>query len=81
MSVDVLFKEFTSLSEREQRIFLDGVLSYLYGNTTDELDEEWEAELDQRVAAYERGETKAISGQQVEKELVEKYGIQLRPAS
>lgn len=67
-----MFKEFTSLSEREQRIFLEGVLSYLYGDTADALDEEWEAELDKRVAAYERGETKAISGQQMEKELVEK---------
>jgi len=78
MSVETLFKDFTSLSEIEQRNFLDVVLSYLYG---DREESAWKAELDRRMQAYENGTVAALNGQQVEKDLAEKYGVPLRPAS
>lgn len=78
MSVEALFREFTSLPETEQKSFLGDVLSYLYG---DKEEEAWKAELDRRVQAYENGTVTALSGQQFENELVEKYGVPLRPTS
>lgn len=78
MSVETLFKEFTNLSETEQKSFLEDALSYLYSEREED---EWKAELDRRVQAYENGNVVALSGKQLETALAEKYGIQLRPAS
>jgi hypothetical protein len=78
MSVEMLFQEFTSLPETEQKSFLGDVLSYLYG---DKEEAEWKAELDRRVNDYESGDVVALSGKQVENELAHRYGVQLRPAS
>jgi putative addiction module component (TIGR02574 family) len=56
-------------------LFLEMI--HAYDESKDDLSDEWKAELDKRIAAYESGEVTAIDGEEMEKQLIAKYGIKL----
>ena len=75
MSVEALVKEYQKLSEAERLRFLE--LIHPYDESKDDLSEEWKAELDRRLAAYESGQVKPIDGKKKKKKLIAEYGIEL----
>jgi putative addiction module component (TIGR02574 family) len=53
------------LPPREREILVDGLLESLNEPAARELDAAWEAEIERRLAAYDRGEVQAIPASEV----------------
>jgi putative addiction module component (TIGR02574 family) len=53
------------LPRQEREILVDGLLESLNEPAAQELDAAWEAEIERRLAAYDRGEVKAIPASEV----------------
>jgi putative addiction module component (TIGR02574 family) len=70
-SVEALFNEASLLPLDDRAQLADMLLSSLDHSP---LSPAWKAEIDRRLAAYDRGEIKAVPGEQVIQSLKEKYG-------
>ena len=53
------------LPRQEREILVNGLLESLNEPAAQELDAAWEAEIERRLAAYDRGEVKAIPASEV----------------
>jgi putative addiction module component (TIGR02574 family) len=60
-----LVKRGRLLPPQEREILVDGLLESLNEPAAKELHAAWEAEIEQRLAAYDRGEVQAISASEV----------------
>ena len=54
-----------ALPRQEREILVNGLLESLNEPAAQELDAAWEAEIERRLAAYDRGEVKAIPASEV----------------
>jgi len=53
------------LPREERELLVDELLASLNEPAANQLDAAWEAEIERRLAAFERGDTKAISAEDV----------------
>ena len=64
-SVSELVKRAHSLMVEEREQLVEKLLESLNGSNAGELDSAWESEIERRLAAYDRGEVKAIDAEVV----------------
>jgi putative addiction module component (TIGR02574 family) len=69
MTKDQLLAEAMALDVREREALAEELLLTVDDGTREEIDAAWAEEIDRRIAEYERGEVKAIPGDQVLREL------------
>ena len=75
MSVETLKEEFLKLSDDEQVEFKNFIFSMLEDEDEFDLDEEQKAILDQRWNEIEAGKIMTIPGEEVEAEIMQRYGF------
>jgi len=69
-----LLEQFDALSEDDQRWLVDALLDRVGDADDDELSDEWNAELSDRIGDIERGEVELVDADSIADELRERYG-------
>ena len=69
MTKEQLYAEAMALDVREREALAEELLLTVDDGTREEVDAAWAEEIERRIAEYERGEVKAIPGDQVLREL------------
>ena len=69
MTKEQIYAEAIALDVREREALAEELLLTVDDGTREEVDAPWAEEIERRIAEYERGEVKAIPGDQVLREL------------
>jgi putative addiction module component (TIGR02574 family) len=69
MTKEQIYAEAIALDVREREALAEELLLTVDDGTREEVDAAWAEEIERRIAEYERGEVKAIPGDQVLREL------------
>ena len=78
MTVDSLISQFKKLDQVQKERFMAATNLQ---EDVDQLSPEWEAEIDRRISEYRKGKANLIDGLVVEKDLIEKYDLNVSTKS